>query len=111
MTNEENISIIELAQRFPNLTVSITYGELVEAFRQILQEEKLKNDILLQEETSDILLTEEQVIEILDTSHSTLWRWNRDCYLCCVKIGCKNRYKKSDVDHILKNRSSKHEQS
>ena len=84
---------------------------MVEAFRQIHQEEKLKNDILLQKDSTDILLTEEQVIEILDTSHSTLWRWNRDGYLCCIKIGVKNRYKKSEVDHILKNRSSKREQS
>jgi predicted DNA-binding transcriptional regulator AlpA len=108
MTNEENISIIELARRFPNLTVSISFTELVEAFRIIFKEEKLQNEILSEEDASDVLLTEKEVQKILNTSHSTLWRWHNTEYLVHVSIGRKNRYKKSDVDKILNNRSSIH---
>ena len=46
MMNEEKISITEIAKRYPNLTVSLTYTELVEAFRDILIEENLKNKLL-----------------------------------------------------------------
>ena len=108
MINEENISIIELAQRFPNLTISISFTELVEAIRIIFQEEKLKNEILSEENSSDELLTEKEVQKILKTSHSSLWRWHNTEYLMHMSIGGKNRYKKSDVDKILNNRSSVH---
>lgn len=111
MINEENISIIDLVTRYPNLTISVTYIELVEAFRIIFQEEKLKNEILSEEVASDVLLTEKEVQKILNTSHSTLWRWHNTEYLVHVSIGRKNRYKKSDVNKILNNNSSIHKQS
>ena len=102
--NEEKISITEVARRYPNLTISLTYTELVEAFREILIEENLKNKLLSQENTTDVLLTEEQVKKMLDVSHSTLWRWGNNDYLIAVSIGCKKRYKLSDIENILKNK-------
>jgi len=104
MMNEEKISITEIAKRYPNLTVSLTYSELVEAFREILIEESLKNKLLSQENTTDVLLTEEQVQKMLEVSHSTLWRWGNNEYLPAVSIGRKKRYKQSDVERILNNK-------
>lgn len=104
MMNEEKISITEIARMYPNLTISLTYTELVEAFRDILIEENLKNKLLSQENTTDVLLTEEQVKSMLNVSHSTLWRWGNNDYLVAVSIGRKKRYKQSDVEKILKNK-------
>lgn len=104
MMNKEKISITEVAIRYPNLTISLTYTELVEAFRDILIEENLKKKLLSQENTTDVLLTEEQVQKMLDVSHSTLWRWHNDEYLVPVSIGRKKRYRKSDIERILNNK-------
>jgi len=104
MMNEEKISITEVAKRYPNLTISLTYTELVEAFRDILIEENLKNKLLSEENKTDVLLTEEQVQKMLEVSHSTLWRWQNQDYLTPVSIGRKKRYKTSDVQRILNNK-------
>ena len=102
--NEEKISITEIANKYPNLSISVTYSELVEAFRNILIEENLKNKLLSQENTTDVLLTEEQVKKMLNVSHSTLWRWGNNEYLPAVSIGRKKTYRQSDVEKILKNK-------
>lgn len=102
--NEEKISITDVARRYPNLTITLTYTELVEAFRDILIEENLKNKLLSQKNTTDVLLTEEQVKKMLDVSHCTLWRWSNNDYLVPVSIGRKKKYKLSDIENILKNK-------
>jgi excisionase family DNA binding protein len=47
-------------------------------------------------------LTRKQAAELLDVDLSTLWRWNREGYLCTVAVGGKRRYKMSDIQRILK---------
>lgn len=47
-------------------------------------------------------LTTDQTAERLQVNRSTLWRWNRDKYLCPVKVGRKSLYRLTDVKRILK---------
>jgi len=42
-------------------------------------------------------LSREEVAEKLGVNLSTLWRWNRDGYLPCVKIGSKVKYPMSII--------------
>ncbi len=49
----------------------------------------------------DVLLNEDEVQQLLGVGHATLWRWNRDKYLCNVKIGRRVLWRKSDIDAIL----------
>ncbi len=104
MINNENISLFELASQFPDLTISVKCSDLFDAFRSVIHEEELKRESLLQDKNEEVLLTVDQVIEILEISRASLWRWNRDKYLTNISIGRKIRYKKSDVEKILKNK-------
>lgn len=47
-------------------------------------------------------LTTDQTAERLHVNRSTLWRWNKDKYLCPIKVGHKTLYRVSDVERILK---------
>ena len=102
--NVENISLFELASQFPDLTISVKCSDLFDAFRSVIHEEELKRENMSQDKNEEVLLTEKEVQEILFTSHSSLYRWNRDKYLCFIKIGNKNRYKYSDVMRIKNNK-------
>lgn len=53
-------------------------------------------------EDGDKLLTVEEVMELLHCNRSTLWRWNKDEYLCHTKVGKKNMYRLSDVKKLIK---------
>lgn len=77
---------------------------MLEAFRIVLREENEKQVQNNVEESQERLLTEKEVQEMLNVSHSTLFRWNRDKYLCFIKIGNKNRYKYSDIMRIKNNK-------
>lgn len=46
-------------------------------------------------------LTPTQVAKMLDTTRSTLWRWDKNNYLKPVYIGGKPRYKESDIKSLL----------
>ena len=101
MNNDKNIQLIDLANSYPNLTISIKCSDLIDAFRSIIEETKLHIQHKIIEEDTEIYLNEDKVIEMLEISHSTLWRWHKVEYLVPVKIGRKIRYKKSEIDSIL----------
>ncbi len=100
MSDEKNIQLIELAERYPNLTISVKCSDLLEAFRSIIEENKLQSDKIAKEESVETLLNEEEVKKTLEVSHSTLYRWHKAEYLVPVKIGRKVRYKKSEIEEI-----------
>ena len=101
-SSEDNISLFELASRYPNLTITVKCSDLIDAFRTVLHEEKLMSEQLSQKKNTEVLLTEKEVQDILEVSHSTLWRWHKEEYLVPVQIGRKIRYKQSDVLEIKK---------
>ena len=103
MNNEENKLLIDLLSRYPDLTISVKCSDLFDAFRAVIHEEELKRESLLQEKNDEVLLTEKEVQEMLNVSHSTLFRWNRDKYLTHISIGRKTRYRYSDVMKIKNN--------
>ena len=100
MSNEKHILLIELAKSCPDLTISIKCSDLLDAFRCIIEESKIQSDAISKEEYVETYLTEKEVIELLHTSHATLYRWNLTKYLTYNKIGRKNVYKKSQVEAL-----------
>ena len=44
--------------------------------------------------------TTQQVRELFQVAHQTLWRWEKAGILKPVKIGGLNRYRKSDIDKL-----------
>jgi len=49
----------------------------------------------------DKLLTAQEVSELLNTTLTTLWRWNKDGILTNLKIGSKIRYKESVIRDFI----------
>jgi len=101
MTNEKSFQLVELASSCPGLMVTVKCSDLIEAFRLVVEETKLQMELTNSDETTEGLLTEEEVIQMLGVSHSTLWRWQKQEYLSPVKIGRKNRYKKSEIETLI----------
>jgi hypothetical protein len=96
----KNITL-EIAEEYPNITYSIKAGELLEMFRCVASE--LVSQAEQQRKSQpEQYLTRNQAAEMLDVDLSTLWRWNKENYLCAVEIGGKRKYKLSEVNKILR---------
>lgn len=97
MTND----LIQLARQFPNLTVSIKIEDLVEANKELIEEAKRNLEHTLAEAKEEEYLSREKVMERLEVSATTLWRWEKCGYLIPVSIGNKKKYRQSDIQKIL----------
>lgn len=93
--------LIEVAEKFPDLTVSISIKDLIAANRHLIQEtrEELERD--LSRSRKEVFLTKDKVMEMLDVSSSTLWRWQKAGYLAPVSVGGSNRFRLSDINRII----------
>lgn len=99
MTNYN--SLIELAQQCPGLQVSLTLGELVEAFRLLIAETKDELEQTIADSKAETYISREKAMEILGKSSTTLWRWKRMRYLVPVTVGALDRYRMSDIRRIM----------
>jgi len=93
--------LIMLAKECPNLTVSIKLSELVEANSLLIQETKRELEQLITDQNTETYPSREKVMELLDVSSATLWRWDKMGYLHPLNVGGKRRYRMSDVRRIL----------
>lgn len=101
MTNVQSFQLVELASSCPGLMVTVKCSDLIEAFRLVVEETKLQREHVNSDQTTETYLTEDEVKQMLNVSHSTLWRWQKQEYLSPVKIGRKNRYKKSEIEALI----------
>ena len=101
MTNVQSLQLVELASSCPGLTVTVKCSDLIEAFRLVVEETKLQREQVSSGQTTETYLTEDEVMQMLGVSHSTLWRWQKQEYLSPVKIGRKNRYRKSEIVALI----------
>ena len=81
-----------------NITISVTGEQLTEFAYQILNGAR---GIYEKKDEPEQYLTRKQTAEMLDIDLSSLWRWNRENYLCPVSVGGRRRYKLSDINRIL----------
>lgn len=101
MNDEKSFKLAELASSCPGLMVTVKCSDLIEAIRSVVEETKLHLEQVNSEQTTETYLTEDEVKQMLDVSHSTLWRWQKQGYLSPVKIGRKNRYRKSEIEALI----------
>lgn len=80
-----------------SITISVTGKQLNDFANQILDGARA----IYEKDEPELYLTRLKTSEILGIDLSTLWRWNKDNYLCPIKVGGKTRYKMSDVKRIL----------
>jgi hypothetical protein len=83
-----------------NIIVSLTGEQLNEFAEQILNGARA---IYEKKEQPEQYLTRKQAAEKLDVDLSTLWRYDKQGYLCPVEIGEKRKYKLSDINRVLGN--------
>ena len=94
-------NLIELAKQCPGLQVTISLGELVEANTLLIAEAKRELEQIITDQNTETYPSREKVMELLDISETTLWRWNKIGYLVPINVGGKRRYRMSDVKRIL----------
>lgn len=94
-----NIQELLKAADGANITLSVTPADLKEFALTIIEEAKKMS------KEPEYYITPDEVMKIFKVSRNTLWRWNRDKYLCAVKFGNKIFYRKSDVNKLMENRN------
>ena len=100
-TFNKMINLINLVKECPGLQVTITLGDLLEANTMLIADTKKELEQLITDEKSETYPSREKVMEMLDVSQSTLWRWQKAGYLVPLNVGGKRRYRMSDVRRIL----------
>ena len=94
-------TLVQLAKECPNLQVTITLGELIEANTMLIADTKRELEQLITDQSTETYPSREKVMEMLDVSESTLWRWSKIGYLVPLNVGGKRRYRMSDVKRSL----------
>lgn len=90
----------QIAEAYPDMTISVKLSDLLDSFRQIAEEIYEKREEEIRVEKEDVLITREEAMNQLGVSSSTLWRWDKEKYLCSVKIGALRRYHQKDIDAL-----------
>lgn len=97
----EHTNLLTLAREYPNLTISIKLGDLIEANETLIKLTRKELEQQITDANTETYPSAEQVAKILDVDKTTLWRWAKRGVLEPIKIGGKNRYKMSDIKQIL----------
>ena len=80
----------------------ITAADLKEVIRDTVLETKRELEAEVAKGQSDVLLTRQEAQERLSVSRTTLWKWEKNKFLCPIEVGGKRRYKLSDINEILR---------
>lgn len=99
------MSLIEMARQYPDLSVTIRLGDLLEANEALarrIRKEAEADAASRSREAGCRLIPKEELLQMLGVDPSTLWRWeNQYHYLQPVRFGRKIYYKETDVQAII----------
>lgn len=105
------MSIREMAQQFPDMSVTIRLGDLMEANEALIRKvrEEVEAEVLERERTSGCrLIPKEEVKAMLGVCNTTLWRWEKEYdYLKPVRFGGKTFYRELDITAIIEAHTGK----
>ena len=99
---QEINSLTALAQQFPDITINVKAGELLEMANHCVLTARKELEQHVIDEKTEKFFTAEQTAATLGTTKVTLWRWEKIGYLVPRRIGCMIRYSSFDVQRILK---------
>ena len=102
-----NYNLVQAAKECPNLVVSIKLSDLVEANTLLIADTKRELEQLITDQKTETYPSRDKVMEMLDVSEATLWRWAKSGYLVPINVGGKRRYRMSDVKRILEGGNAK----
>jgi len=98
---EQIQNLAQLAQHCPNMVVSITLRDLMEANQSLIADTRRELEQLITDANTETYPSRDKVMQMLDVSSATLWRWQKTGYLVPINVGGKRRYRMSDVKKIL----------
>lgn len=100
LTTMEMEEVIPQSAQFVIITAEQFKAIVKEAADKVVQENAAwEHAVTFNEEDEDIedYLTREEAADKLGVNLTTLWRWNKEGYLPCVKIGSKVKYPMSVI--------------
>lgn len=95
------MNIQELAQFAPTINLTITAGDLKEFATQLIAETKEQLEQSISDSKAETYLSSEKVMQMMEISKTTLWRWKQRGYLVPVRVGGNERYRLSDINKIM----------
>lgn len=95
------MNIQELAQCAPTINLTITAGDLKEFATQLIAETKEQLEQSISDSKAETYLSSEKVMQMMEISKTTLWRWKQRGYLVPVRVGGNERYRLSDIKKIM----------
>ena len=99
MENKNNI--YELAQTFPNISVTIKLSELIEFGKLLIAETKREFEQQIKEQNTETYPTRGEVMMIFVGSTSTLWHYKKKGWLKPLDVGGRVKYRMSDVKRFM----------
>ena len=93
--------IIDLANEYPNINLTLTAEQLIEAINYCVTKIKEEFEESKNDSKNEACCTIAEAARELQVSKPTLWRWAKQGYLVPVSIGGKRRYKMSEINSIL----------
>lgn len=94
--------LIEIANDYPDITLAVKAGELIEAIEYCVQKTRKELEQQITDSKTETYPSQAEVAKILKVDISTLWRWKKKGYLVPIEIGGKRRYKMSEITKLLK---------
>lgn len=101
------MDLISMAKEFPNMTVSIRLGDLLQAQDQLIKKARDEERKYMEKVSGDFddLIPRNQVIKMLHVNASTLWRWEKEEYLPAVRWGTAVYYRRSSIEKLIESKT------
>ena len=91
------MNIFNLIENGANVAIIVTPTDLKEFALNIIEQAQMAK---AKEEPEQYLSTNE-ASKTLKVSINTLWRWNKEKYLCPIKVGHRSLYKLSEITKLM----------
>jgi len=101
ITMNEKFNLVEMAKECPSIIVQIGVDDLINAGRELIASTKNELERELKLRDAITYYTREQVMQILNVSPTTIWRWKQNGQLTPICIGGQYRYKSTDIDKFV----------
>lgn len=95
------MDIHELAQCAPAINLTITASDLKDFAALLIAETKAELEQSISDSKAETYLSSEKVMQMMEISKTTLWRWKQRGYLVPVRVGGNERYRMSDIKKIM----------
>ena len=100
-------NIIEIAERFPQMCITVNAGDLATFGRELIDATRREFAEQIRQQTAAELLTREQVAQMVGVDVSTVFRWTQKEYLPAVNVGGAVRYRRGDCVALYESKAAR----